>query len=94
MRTLRTVDELRLYVRQTLCQRHDLEPGLFPMHEWPLTRNGRQCGVLFSQLGPRLMRVTAVWDAEHGVLVFYDSAGQRFQKEQLVDGPQLQPAAA
>lgn len=85
MQSIRTVDELRQFVRETLCARHDLVLGQFPMLESPLTRAGKPCGILFSQLGPRLMRVTAVWDWQHRVVVFYDSAGERFRKELLTD---------
>ena len=87
MLSIPTVEELRRFVQQTLCERHALDPQHFPMDQAVLTRGGRPCGLYFCQYGPRLMKAHAVWDNEHSVVAFYDAAGSRFQKVHLAAGP-------
>ena len=87
MQAIETVDELRRFVQQTLCERHALDPAHFPMEESLLTRAGRTCGLFFCQYGPRLMKAHAVWDADHAVVAFYDASGMRFHKVQLTRAP-------
>jgi hypothetical protein len=91
MLAFQSVDELRRYVRQTLCERHALDPEQFPMIESVMTRGGRPSGLYFCQHGPRLMKAHAVWDHKHSVLAFYDASGVRFHTVKLARGPD--PAA-
>ena len=83
------LDELRDYVRRTLCERHCLDPDEYTMSEHVLVRRGRPAGMYFCQYGPRMMQAHAVWDAERSVLAFYDSAGVRFLKEHIWAGQEL-----
>lgn len=82
---LRTVDDLRQYVHQTLCQHENLVVDQFVLHEIPLTRNGERCGLHFVLRGPRNVRLGAVWAKAPNQLYFYDARGGRFRKEQLAD---------
>jgi hypothetical protein len=43
-------------------------------------------GFVFHVEGPRLLRTSAVWAAEDGRLVFYDSTGQKVQAVTLPEG--------
>src|SRR5881396_379910 len=67
MHSIQSLEELRHYVQETLCERHALDPQQFPLVESLLTRAGRPCGLYFCQHGPRLMKAHAVWDGEHAV---------------------------
>ena len=89
--TLRTVDELRHYVHQTLCQHENLVVDQFVLHEIPLTRGGEPCGLHFVLRGPRNVRLGAVWAKAPNQLYFYDARGGRFRKEQLANrlGPDV-----
>jgi hypothetical protein len=80
---LRSVDDLRHYVHQTLCQHENLVPDQFALHETRLTRGGAECGLQFVLRGPRNVRLGAVWAAGPNLLYFYDARGARFSKEQL-----------
>jgi hypothetical protein len=77
---LDSLDALRAYVEQTLCDREQLVPGAFPFTERVLTRGGRPCGRYFCVHGPRSVKVTAIWETDRNRLLFYDCAGERFQK--------------
>ena len=94
MESIQSLEELRRYVQQTLCERHALDPEQFPLDESLLTREGRPFGLYFCQHGPRLMKSHAVWDSQHAVLAFYDSSGTRFHKVYLRKGPDLGRLAA
>jgi hypothetical protein len=91
--TLRTVDELRRYVHDTLCRHENLVAEQFELQEIALTRGGLPCGLQFVLRGPRNVRLGAVWAAEHNQLYFYDARGERFGKEQLSEHLALEPAA-
>jgi hypothetical protein len=92
-REIQSLDELRGYVHETLCQFDQLETGAFPMTERVLLRGGKRCGLHFCLHGPRSVRFSAIWETEHNTVRFYSSSGQRFQKTQLVVG-ELELAAA
>ena len=94
MLAIPSLEELRAYVRQTLCERHALDPAQFAMDESLLTRGGRPCGLYFCQYGPRLMKAHAVWDSQHAVVAFYDSSGARFHQIHLTHGPDPRNLAA
>lgn len=80
---LRTVDDLRRYVHDTLCQHESLVADQFVLQEIRLTRCGRVCGLQFVLRGPRNVRLGAVWASEQNQLYFYNARGDRFRKEQL-----------
>lgn len=81
--SMETADELRRFVKWTLCRREHLDPTQFTMNEVPLVRAGRRCGVSFRLRGPRAVTLVAIWVADEKRLLFYDSAGTRFHVEQL-----------
>jgi hypothetical protein len=94
MQSIQTIDELRRFVQQTLCEKHVLDPKQFPMEEAILTRAGRPCGLYFCQNGPRLLRAHAVWDGLRDVVAFYDASGARFNTVWLTNGPKPEHLAA
>lgn len=85
--------EVRDYVSKTLCSRDNLETGAFELSELPLHRGGSVCGVYFCLHGPRLLRLTAIWETETGTILFYGSEGQRFLKTNLSQQTSLASAA-
>jgi hypothetical protein len=86
---LESLDALRAYVEQTLCESAQLVPGAFPFTERVLTRSGKPCGRYFCIHGPRSVQLTAIWETEAGALLFYNCSGERFQKVLLKAGRQL-----
>ncbi|TWT88957.1 hypothetical protein Mal64_24480 [Pseudobythopirellula maris] len=84
------LDDLRVYVLQTLCSQDKLEANSFSLAERPLVRRGRDCGVQFSLHGPRKLLLMAIWDTVTNTILFYGSTGARF----LVARVDPVPAAA
>ncbi|MEM7812613.1 MAG: hypothetical protein AAF532_14155 [Planctomycetota bacterium] len=84
------------YVHRRLCGRENLVPELFRTVARPLVRRGAPCGTRFELCGLRDVRLTAVWDASHNVLYFFDARGERFCREPFVpaaDDDDLRAAA-
>jgi hypothetical protein len=80
---IRTLDDLRSYVHQTLCEKENLLADQFAMTEMQLMRRGRDCGLQFSLQGPRSVRLGAIWAADHNMIYFYDAQGERYAKIRL-----------
>ncbi len=77
----------------TLCDHEQLEPNLFPITQRLLHRGGQPCGIQFCLHGPRSVKLVAIWESRDNSVLFYDSAGERFQRVRLTDFTQ-QPTAA
>lgn len=80
---IRTLEDLRSYVHQTLCAKESLLEDQFHMTEMQLTRRGRDCGLQFSLHGPRSVRLGAIWASDHNLIYFYDAQGLRYSKVKL-----------
>jgi hypothetical protein len=80
---IQSLDDLRAYVHQTLCEKENLVPDQFRIRELELKKCGRACGIQFSIHGPRQLRLSALWASDKNVLYFYDALGVRFLKTQL-----------
>jgi hypothetical protein len=91
---IETLDDLRDYVNETLCQHEHLEIGAFPMTERLLLRGSKCCGLYFCLHGPRQTKFSAIWETENNTILFYDSTGERFLKTRLVAAPSLELVAA
>lgn len=87
-------DDLRQYVHATLCEELQLQYGAFPMTERVLVRGGKRCGIYFCLHGPRLTRLTAIWETDRNQVLFYGAHGERFQKTQLIESPGIETIAA
>jgi len=88
------VEELAAFVHQTLCEQDALDPAQTPLYRTPLKRGGRVCGLVFHVEGPRLLRTSAVWSADDGRVLFYDSTGTRAREVRLSEAPEVGRAAA
>jgi hypothetical protein len=88
------MNELRDYIHATLCDLFQLQFGAFPMTEKTLFRGGNPCGIYFCVHGPRAVRFTAIWETDRNQVLFYGPDGERVQKTQLVEAPELEFAAA
>ncbi len=88
-REIHDLEDLRNFVNETLCDHEQLVPGAFPLIERILIRGGRPCGIFYCLYGPRSVRVTAIWETDGNMLLFYGSGGARFHKTQLVAAPSL-----
>ncbi len=89
-----TLNDLRDYVNETLCEYNQLQHDAFKMTERVLRRGGKPCGIFFCLHGPRAVKFTAIWETERNRILFYDAAGERFQRTQLLEGPSLERVAA
>ena len=86
---LETLDHLRNFVYQFLCDLIELEPGAFRMTEKILVRGGEPCGTVFCLHGPRRTQLTAIWETDQNTIFFYDSAGERIHRVRLRNAPSL-----
>jgi hypothetical protein len=84
---LPTFEELRRFVRQSLCERDRLDPEQTPLFEGVVTRAGRPVGLFYQLQGTRLLKTYAIWAGEENRLLFYDSTGQRFGEVSLSEAP-------
>ena len=84
---LPTPDALREYVHRALCELDQLDPAAAPLLVTGLARGKAACGVLFHVAGPRLLRTAAVWAADEGKLLLYDSTGRRVRQVRLCESP-------
>lgn len=91
---LMCLNDLRNFVRKTICDHHELEVDAYRLSERVLVRQGTPCGMLFCLHGPRSIRLTAVWETEQNTILFYGAAGERLLKTRLLQAPQLALAAA
>ena len=80
-----SLDELRAFVHKTLCDRENILEDQFGLTETALIRRGEDCGLHFCLIGPRNVRLEAIWVADHNAIYFYDARGMRFLKIQLVE---------
>ena len=94
LRPLQSLDELREYVNEILCEHNQLEVGAFPMTERILVRRGQPCGIYFCLHGPRAVKFSAIWETQQNSVLFYGSGGERIGRTQLVEAPQLEQVAA
>ena len=78
-----TPAELHAYVHDALCERENLLADQFRTVAAPLTRAGRACGCQYTLLGPRSVRLSAVWDAGKNCLFLFDATGARVEKRML-----------
>jgi hypothetical protein len=91
---IQTLDDLRAYVKNILCLENQLEIDAFPLTERILIRSDRPCGIFFCLHGPRAVKLSAIWETERNTLLFYGQTGERFQKIQLLEAPQLEAVVA
>ncbi|HMF14967.1 MAG TPA: hypothetical protein VKE94_21775 [Gemmataceae bacterium] len=92
--SLPTVEDLRRHVLHVLCSRDQLDSAQTPLHEGPITRRGKTCGLFFQVQGPRLLKTYALWTEEENRILFYDSTGTRFAETRLSDAPDAEQLAA
>lgn len=81
-----SLDDLREYVNETLCEHFQLQLDAFQMTERILRRGARPCGIHFCLHGPRSVKFTAIWETDRNQVLFYNPSGERFLKTQLL-GP-------
>ena len=84
---IQTVQDIRTYVYENICEHNKLEPGVFQMTERLLTRSDKPCGIFFCLHGPRSVRLTAIWETDRNSLLFYDSVGERTLMTKLTQLP-------
>lgn len=77
---VRTLDDLRRFIHETLCAKENLVSDEFAISEVRLIRGGELCGLQFCVRGPRSVRLAAVWAADRNAVYLYDTKGQRYAK--------------
>lgn len=91
---LPTLEDLRRYVHQTLCDHDKLDPLQAPLHQAVINRKGEPCGILFEVRGPRRLKTYAVWAGDEDRILYYDSTGTRFKETRLSEAPDPRRLAA
>ena len=86
---LETLNDIREFVNETICDHEQLEIGAFHMTERILTRGGTPCGIYFCVHGPRQVKFTAIWETDGNTILFYGASGERFYRAKLIDSPEL-----
>ena len=71
-------EDLEGWVRDVLCSRADLDSST-PLFRNVLKRKGRPCGVEFTLIAPRSVRLSAIWESFSNRVLFYDQNLDRFQ---------------
>lgn len=80
---IRTLPELRSFIREMLCAKENLISEQFPVNETILRRGEEPCGLQFQLFGPRMIRLGAIWATDHNVIYFYAANGERYLKVRL-----------
>ncbi len=93
-RQVHSLDDLREYVNETICDYYQLQNDAFRMTERVLRRGNRPCGVYFCLHGPRAVQFTAIWEADRNQVLFYGSSGERVFRTQLLSPVSLDRVAA
>jgi len=93
-RQVHSLDDLRDYVSETICDYYQLQNDAFRMTERVLRRGNRPCGIYFCLHGPRAVQFTAIWEADRNQILFYGSAGERIFRTQLLTPVSLDRVAA
>ena len=88
------LDDLRTYVQETICERNELEANAYTMTERILIRAGRPCGLYFCLHGTRAVKFTAIWETDRNSVLCYGPTGERIERAQLTQAPNLVPQAA
>ena len=91
---IESINDLREYVNNTICNHYQLQAGAFRLTERVLIRGDKPCGIFFCLHGPRATKFTAIWETDRNQVLFYGCRGERFLKTQLHSVPQLEAAAA
>ncbi len=94
VREIYSLEGLREYVNETLCEHFQLQIDAFEMTERTLHRAGRPCGVFYCLHGPRAVKFTAIWETDRNCILFYGPTGERFLKTQLTEAPELEPVGS
>lgn len=85
--TLPTLNELRHFIRLTLCEMDRLDPIQTPLYEALITRQNKPCGLFFQVRGPRMSANYAIWTGEENRILCYDSKGERLAEYRLLESP-------
>jgi hypothetical protein len=88
-----SVKDISDLVYNTLCNYEQLEPGIFPMTQRMLVRDGQPCGIHFCLHGPRNVKYTSIWETDRNSILFYNSIGERFHRTELKEAPKLTTAS-
>jgi hypothetical protein len=88
--SVRSIEELRRYVANTLAQLEMLKADQFELSQQVLYRSGKPCGIYFCLHGPRSLCLTAIWETDQNSILFYGSCGRRLHRTRLAHAPLLE----
>ena len=88
-RHFETLEELRLFVADTLSGLEMLKSDQFELTQQVFYRSQQPCGVLFCLYGPRALRLSAIWVTERNRILFYGSCGRRMHSTTLERAPTI-----
>ncbi len=84
-------EQLRGFVRDTLCRHDRLDARQAPLYEAPIKQGGVTRAYYFEVRGPRLLCSHAIWVCDEHRILFYDSRGARFAEIRLTEAPKPDP---
>jgi hypothetical protein len=87
---VRSMEELRRYVADTLAQLETLKSDQFQLSQQVLYRAGEPCGIYFCLHGPRSLRLSAIWETDQNTILFYGSCGRRMHRTRLAEAPTIE----
>jgi hypothetical protein len=87
--TIATLEELRRFVADRLCQLESLKVDEFQLTQQVLFRAGKPCGIYFTLHGPRALRLSAIWEMDQNSVLFYGSCGRRVRRTTLAFAPMI-----
>jgi hypothetical protein len=91
---LLTLDQLRVFVRDRLCEVDHIDPQQASLRQAVIRRCGRPCGLFFQVQGRQMLKTYAVWAGDEHRILFYDSKGERCDQVRLSDAPDPTKLAA
>lgn len=86
VRQFHSFDELQDYVREVLCTSSGLALET-PLVETTLMQRGEACGIEYTIVGPRAVRMSAIWEAKKSRILFYNQQLQRFKIDEVTGLP-------
>ena len=82
---IKDITSLSQFVHHALCELDHLDQAQTPLFKLPLRKANNICGYVFHIEGPRLLRTSAVWNADDNRILIYDSQGERVKEIHLLE---------
>jgi hypothetical protein len=89
-KSVQSLEELRRYIADTLSSFESLKSDQLQLSQQILYRGERPCGIHFCLHGPRMLRLSAIWDLNQNCVLFYGSCGRRMHRTKLTQSSSVE----